>query len=306
MDAIRGALALIVTLIILVLIVGFFGSAHPAFDTIGALRLQFALVFAALMVMSIFMVARVAATLSFAGILLVAVGIVPFVLETGTGEEPNVRGFQHNLRFDNGDMDAVAAAIADYDADFVTLQEVTEGNNVILEMLAEDYPHTIYCPFSSVGGVALLSRHPFWQEPGCERGKGFAWATLDLGERKLLSVATIHLAWPWPHGQVDHVNSLMRPIRAVADLKIAGQLDIPFVVAGDFNMAPWGSSVDRIAIAARARLAPGFRLTFKDAAFWPGLPLDHVMSTAEITADVELLDRFGSDHHALGILVAMP
>ena len=78
------------------------------------------------------------------------------------------------------------------------------------------------------------------------------------------------------------------------------------MVAGDFNMAPWGSSVDRIAIAARARLAPGFRLTFKDAAFWPGLPLDHVLSTAEITADVELLDRFGSDHHALGILVAMP
>lgn len=302
----RAVLALAAVLGLSLLVLGFLGSVHPAFDTIGAFRIHVGLGFVLLLVVGLVTGARIASGLSALGILGAVLGVAPYLIPDAEIDDFNLRGYQQNIRFDNPDVAGLAAAIRASEADFIVLQEVAAANRALLEELSYDYSQQLFCPFSSVGGVAILARYPFWGDTGCESGQGFAWATLALDSERLVTVAAVHLAWPWPHTQQAHVSHLVPMLRELGNLRRGGQKPIPLIVAGDFNMAPWGNSVKRMAAAAQARLASGIRLTFTRPEFFPGLPLDHVMTTIDISADVRMLESTGSDHRALGIRVRVP
>ena len=68
-------------------------------------------------------------------------------------------------------------------------------------------------------------------------------AIADLGE---VQVVSLHLSWPWPF-------SLPQQLPGVREAMAA--LPGPVIVAGDFNMQPWGASVSAVGRAARGQAA---------------------------------------------------
>ncbi|NNU80680.1 hypothetical protein HMH01_09555 [Halovulum dunhuangense] len=287
LDAIRGLTTAIATAGIVAVIAGYFGDRHPALDTLGAFRLHALVAFGALFAFALVFRAMTARFIALTGAMLAAAGLAPAVLPADPIGPPELTLFSQNLRFDNPTPQAVVAGVEAARADIVAFQEVSRPNRAILDALR--YPTQVLCEFAGVGDVALLSRHPMIGSPGCARGQGVAWARLSTPAGEVTAV-TLHLPWPWPHTQ------------AAQSERVAGilaELEEPVVIAGDFNIPAWGASLKRIAESTGTRAVPGLRLTFLRPAFWPGLPLDHVLVSEELLAETRMIDAFGSDHAAL-------
>jgi len=288
-DAIRGAVSLGTALAILLTLAGYFGHAHPAFDTLGALRIQFAVVFTGVLLFSVAFAALTARMLALTGLMIAGAGIAPAALPGDPVTQPELSVYSHNLRFDNDTPDAVLAEIERSGADVVVLQEVSESNLRIVQRLRRSYSGSIVCDFTGVGGVAIMSRVRDIGPSGCLQGGGAAWLRVSTDSGPL-TVVGLHLHWPWPYAQAEHVDRIA---------PMLSSLDEPVLIAGDFNAPPWTHSVDRIEAATGTRVVGGLRLTYRRSEFWPGLPLDHVLISEDLTAETRLLAENGSDHSAL-------
>jgi endonuclease/exonuclease/phosphatase (EEP) superfamily protein YafD len=219
------------------------------------------------------------------------------------GEAPAIIAVQLNLSFRNATPEAVAAFIRRERADIVTLQEVTGKTVRVIDILREDYPFHVLCPFARVGGVAVLSRLP--EAPGapqgCVEGEGMAWMRVLAGGQPV-SVASLHLNWPYPFRQGTQIGALENHLRNIPR---------PVITAGDFNAAPWSHAVDRIAQATDTAVAGGLRFSF-DIGFrgwWPTIPMpiDHILLPEGLTPlEVTLGPGPGSDHRSVIARFAMP
>lgn len=290
LDGIRGLAAAVAAIGILLTLAGYFGRVHPGFDTLGAFRLQALAAFGAIFVFSLLFGALTARYLAMIGALFAAIGLLPALQPEDPVGFADIHVYSHNLRFDNATPERVEAAIRAADPEVVLLQEVSDANRAITRALADTYRTEVICAFAEVGGVAVLARYPMIGQPGCASGEGVAWARLRTPDGPL-TVVSIHLPWPWPYGeqaaQAGRVAELLR------------DLDEPLLIGGDFNIAPWSYTVRRIEAATGTRTLRGFRLSFRRPAFWPGLPLDHVLTSEDLAGEVEQLGPFGSDHAAL-------
>lgn len=193
----------------------------------------------------------------------------------------DVTVYQKNLRFDGTDRAALVADIIASGADLITLQEVSRANLVVLSDLDAAYPYRHLCPFSGVGGIAILSRLPL-TAPECPV-PGLATARVALAAGDFV-VASVHLYWPFPfdqHGQVERIRAALGdPAR--------------LILGGDFNMQPWGWAVrglpgDRIG---------GLGVTFPRFLPWVPLIIDHVKA-AGLVGRSELRPLLGSDHYGV-------
>lgn len=288
LDGIRGLTALVAAGGVVLTLAGFFGAAHPAFDTLAALRLHMGLAFAAIFVFAMAFAALTARFIALGGLAIVAAGVVPSMVPQDPVGAEDLRVLSHNLRYDNATPEAVVAAVAARDVDVVLLQEVSERTRVVADALR--FRTEVLCDFGAVGGVAVLSRFPMVGQPGCARGQGVAWARLRTAAGEV-TVATLHLPWPWPYGQQQR--------QATRVAEILADLEEPLLIAGDFNGPTWSHAMRQVQQITGTRALNGLRLTFQRAAFWPGLPLDHVLVSEDLTAQVEQLEPFGSDHAAL-------
>ena len=102
-------------------------------------------------------------------------------------------------------------------------------------------------------------------------------------------MVSLHLRWPWPRAQAAHAAAIEEAL---------AELDGPAVVGGDFNMLPWGHSVQRLADAvggAPVRPAPGTRTL---AGVLP-LAIDHVIATGRRPGVSQRRPPIGSDHHGV-------
>ena len=206
---------------------------------------------------------------------------------TGAGD-PGARGvtlYQHNVLWSNPTPDAVVDQLRGSDADIVVLQEVMRPAARLRQDLAALYPHITECGRPGLDRNAVLSRFAILAQ---ECGMDWTRATLDtpLGP---VHVVSVHLKWPWPHGQRDSVA------RVVAGLPQDG---LPVILAGDMNAAPWSAAVGMLAEASGTRRARGVRLTFSDPRFRPGLPIDHVLVPEGWGARATMLGAAGADHRA--------
>lgn len=203
---------------------------------------------------------------------------------------------QLNLLYLNSKPQAVADFIREQNADIVTFQEVSKRSSQALDLLAADYPYTVRCPFGSVGGVAVLSRLPTVPgvSHGCVEGKGLTWIRVLAGA-KPVSVASLHLHWPWPFRQPRQIQKLEDHLAAIPQ---------PVLLAGDFNAAPWSHAASRVATATDTRVAPGLRFTYdiRINRWIPPVPvpIDHILTSRQIeTVDLRLGRGPGSDHRSI-------
>lgn len=262
----------------LALAASFLGRWHGIGDALAVIRLPLAVAFALVVIWSDWPAAlrwplAVGALAMIAQV--VALRFVP-------GPPGDVTVYQKNLLFRNAAPQSVVDDILRVSPDIVTLQEVSEPNRVIPASLAAAYPTQILCPYASVGGVAVLTRWPATGRTVCAEGEGLT-AIEVTGPGGPVWLASAHLHWPWPFGQHPQVQRLALRLN---------DLDGPVVLAGDFNMVPWGWSV-----RALARAAGGQRVAGLQPTLWKRgvpLPIDHVI--APRGGQSRLLGRLGSDH----------
>ncbi len=284
----------------------FLAPWYPLADSVGHFRFHLTaimlLMTASLAVVRDWRYLGVALAVSAAGI----AGMAPAFPVPGAGADDNAPAItivQLNLSFRNTRPDAVADFIRRERADIVTLQEVTGKTRRVIDILAEDYPFQILCPTGRVGGQAVLSRLPRapGDSEGCAERGGMAWMRVMVGG-KPVSIASLHLSWPYPFGQERHINQMEDYMR---------DLPRPVLLAGDFNAAPWSYAVDRVEAATGTTVAGGLRFSFDiEIRSWApplAMPIDHILlPSGLVPLEVRLGPGPGSDHRSVIARLALP
>lgn len=290
----------------LLLLAGFFGDVHPAFDSFAHFRAHLAVASALLAVLLLFgrfrlyalpgLVLAIACFATTSAILPnLGLGPVQAAFEARSDEQPTYRLLQMNLRFDNSTPEKVLSLVGRIQPDVITLDEVSDMWRGKLQLLSHAYPHQLICPYPNlVFGVAILSRRPFKEgtEPVCFARGALAIASVDFGGAAA-DVAAIHLSWPWPFEQPWQLNHLAEPLSRLGETAI---------LAGDCNAATWSAAVHRVAQAGGLTVMPSVGPTWQyrklpDLLHFAGLPIDQVFTKGGIVVNsARTLPSTGSDH----------
>jgi endonuclease/exonuclease/phosphatase (EEP) superfamily protein YafD len=272
------------TLTILALFGGYLGRLHPLGDSLAVGR-----PFAVVAVLLLAVVANMAGLqmASFGAVLLAMLtGLQLFMAFNWPGPPGRLTLYQKNLRFDNAALVALEADIRAANPMMLTLQEVSEPNLTLLAALKDMLPNQLVCPGGTVGGTAVATRlTPVEGAKICAPGLAAMQVRTNDAEFWIVSV---HLQWPWPYEQADQTRAL---------LPVLAGLEGPVIMAGDFNMVRWGSSVGRLAAAARVQPAGPTMGSYLGFAPWLRLPVDHVFSPSG--GRVAPRSLLGSDHLGL-------
>lgn len=290
--------------IALALAAGFLGRLHPLFDSFSHFRVHLA-VLALVLAVPLLLWGWKAGVLVVVGAALAvatttaAVSVPVIGMKLGTfappdPDEPVYRLLQANLRYDNPTPEAFLSLVGRTKPDVITLNEVSEPWRRKLQLLTAAYPHSRFCaPARGVWAVAILSRRPLAEgEVRCDRRGAFADAAFDFGGRTV-TVATLHLGWPWPFGQDRQLRQLAPRIAEIGEAAL---------LAGDMNATPWSRTVADVARAGGLQLMPpagptwiSRRLPISLASL--GLPIDQVFAKGDVRVhSVSRAEPIGSDH----------
>ena len=199
--------------------------------------------------------------------------------------------YQKNMLWNGATPESILADILSTDADFVTLQETSSINQLVLDGLEDRFPHRLACASQGNGGIALLSRYPLTPSgAGCSLGSGIVIAQAEVPEIGQIWVGSVHLNWPYPFTQASQVPKILHGLES---------LDGPIVIAGDFNMIPWGSSVRRIAETAGAVRVGGYLSSFPGFGAHLPFAIDHTLIPRGWQGAVDIRPLAGSDHYGL-------
>lgn len=194
--------------------------------------------------------------------------------------------YQKNMLFLPRDRTELIADIRAVGADVVTLQEVSHANLPTLAALRAPYLYQMLCNGHTVGAVAVLSKTPLTGQD-CSDHYGFARAVTQV-KGQVVQVIAIHLHWPWPYGQRDHLLQLLETMAPLDGAQT--------VVAGDFNMVASGRAIAWVEQATMTERVGPLVKTF-DLFGYP-LGIDHVLATGG-SADLTVRPQLGSDHYGL-------
>ncbi len=269
---------------------GYLGFVHPLFDSVGHFRFHL-LIISIMLQIAVFVVGSIRAKyLVIFLILCCSLDLYrlsrPYPADETLQGAP-IRFLQFNLNFRNAHIDKLGSYLSEKEIDIVTLQEVTQKHRSYLETLAERYPYQSYCKFATVGGVAILSRYPFNGEGRCIEKQGLLWQRVMVNGKEI-SVASVHLYWPFPYGQPGQVGYLKEYFDAIR---------APMIVAGDFNAASWSDSLAVIMRHTRTAIIPGLRFSLNLGIRHMMLPIDHILLSSELAArSIHVARSLGSDH----------
>lgn len=284
----QTAIGVALGLAILALAGGYLGWLHPLGDSLAVGR---GIAAAAILIIAVFA--------TFAGLRMAA--FVSMLLALLTGGQvllaytwPGLVGqysvYQKNLLYRNADLSAVEADIRDAAPQIVTLQEVSEPNLALLAALKDAYPNQHLCPGRRVGGTAILTQlSPVPGTAFCAPGLAAMQVVTGEEQQHRFWLVSVHLHWPWPYQQADHVEQLLPAL---------DKLEGPAIMAGDFNMVRWANSVTRMADILGVRPAGPTFGSYLGLSSLFRLPIDHVFATRG--GKVSPRGALGSDH--LGLL----
>ncbi len=283
----QGVIGAALLLAVLLLAGGYLGWLHPLGDSLAVGRGIAAVAILVLAVAATFAGLRMAAFVSM--LLAMLTGGQVLLAYSWPGLPGPYSVYQKNLLYRNAELPALEADIRAMAPQIVTLQEVSEPNLALLAALKDAYPHQHVCPGSRVGGTAILTRlTPVEGTAFCAPGLAVMQVVAGNEAQDRIWLASVHLHWPWPYGQADHVELL---------LPVVDRIEGPAIMAGDFNMVRWANSVSRMADILTLRPAGPTFGTYVGLSDLFRLPIDHVFATRG--GRVSPRGAFGSDHLGL-------
>ena len=288
------------------LVFGFFGFAHPAFDTFAHFRWHFALALLLMAIAGLFLRIRRAPLIL---LVFAAIGIWQsgannrIDLSSGPQSSPTAassggsqfRLLQFNLRFNNPMRREVIDFILRTDAEIVMLNETSRLWEDALKGLNERYPQRFHCPeWGVIGGSMVFSKFPMRSSKDhCGPYAAVGFTEVEIGG-DWVELGVVHLRWPWPASGPEQIKALKPRLAALGDNAI---------VAGDFNATTWSDAVGRFAAYGKLQIRRGFGGTWMYKWF-PGflapvlgLPIDNVLFKGRaVIHRTETLAPLGSDH----------
>ncbi len=229
MRVLRGLIGVGVLVIALAQLAGLAQGLHPALDSVAHFRLILTVLLIPAIGLALLIRRRVLASVTLMSLLAGLVGMTSTLGTNAITGEPDLTVLQFNAYARNATPLAIVSQVKEARPDVITLQEMWRPILVIMDELKADYPYQNLCRSGWVGGTAILSRWPVTDQ-GC--ATGLAWMRIEKDVRKM-SVASLHLTWPWPMPQAKQIAELDPVLRAMPR---------PAVLAGDFNAAPWSTA----------------------------------------------------------------
>ncbi len=229
---------------------------------------------------------RGAQILMAAAVVLAGLHGVAIVGKTTHAGQADVVVYQKNMLFRGHDRSELIADIRSVGADIVALQEVSRVNQPMLDRLRGTYPHQLLCNGHAVGAVAILSKTPL-DGQDCSNQHGFARAVTTIDGQQV-QVFAIHLHWPWPYGQRDHLQRILQNMVPLAGAET--------IVAGDFNMVASGRPIAWVERELLVERVGALVKTFE--LFGYPIGIDHVLASGR-GGDLDVRPKAGSDHYGV-------
>jgi endonuclease/exonuclease/phosphatase (EEP) superfamily protein YafD len=216
----------------------------------------------------------------------------------GAGAGAGLILYQKNVNYRGGDRAALIADLRASGADVVALQETVAADQAMFAALEDLYPTQVHCRSSVVGDVAILARAPAVAgSAACSRHDNWATLRLELPGIGAVQVVSLHLAWPWPFSQALQLPGVVGALTG---------MEGPVIVAGDFNMQPWGASVAAVAATIGGQRLGGHGTTRVGWLPPPPVIIDHVLVPGGWGGTVTLRPLTGSDHRGLLARITPP
>jgi endonuclease/exonuclease/phosphatase (EEP) superfamily protein YafD len=161
-----------------------------------------------------------------------------------------IRLMTYNVNYANPDPDSALEAIEKADVDVVLLQEITsEWKRSLEKRFEKQYPHRVYRIHTrAAGGLAVLSKHEITTEevfPSPERGWFPAERLVVESPLGAVQILHVHLRPAIDNGSWIRGFITTPPLRRreIESYWKHVSLDLPTIVAGDFNEDPTGTAV---------------------------------------------------------------
>jgi len=269
------------------LVLSFVGALHPIGDSFAVGRLPLALTLAMLVWGATFS-RWLQIGLTLLGLASAGQILVPMVARQ-TASDFDFVLYQQNLLYNRAETEAWLAEIDRQAPQFMTLQEVSEGNASLLRSLGDEFPAQLHCNEGRRGGVAVLSVYEVINgTPTCAVDDAVAAMQVNTPHGPVW-IVSIHLSWPWPFGQAAQAQKVARVIE---------QLDGHKILAGDFNSVRWAYAIRRIAQVGEVGYVGPSRPTFRISEILP-VGIDHVMTSPAYAQEVIVMPKLGSDHNGV-------
>lgn len=255
---------------------------------------------------------RSVAALLFAGALVINTrDLLPYWLPTRVAVEAAdrrpVRLSSINVHRVNRHTTAAIDHVRSRRPDVLAVLEVDDHWAAALADLADVLPHRMVVPRPDNFGIAVLSRWPLADVRVAEfTSTGFPSivATVQHAAGDFRIIAT----HPYPPFDGPATRQLVEHLDGVAAEAAASQL--PCVVAGDLNAAPWSRGFRRLITAAGLRdtaLGFGVRGTYHAGLPAPRIPIDHLLvPTGSVVLRRAVGPGVGSDHFPVEADVVLP
>ncbi|WP_411705768.1 endonuclease/exonuclease/phosphatase family protein [Edaphovirga cremea] len=222
---------------------------------------------------------------------------------------PTLKIVTANVLMTNQQSDKLLALVEQHQPDILVTLETDLWWQAQLNVLENDYQHTLKCPQDNLYGMHVYSRLPM-QDPliQCVVAEGIPSmhfrVTLDSGDEVVL-----HCLHPMPPSPTEDDESTNRDGELVAVGHTAARASFPTVVTGDLNDVAW-SRTTRLFMKISGLLDPrrgrGMFNTFHATFPFLRWPLDHVFHSKDFTLrDLQRLPEIGSDHFPILVELAL-
>lgn len=265
-----------------VLLASYAGALHPIGDSFAVFRAQIATgtLLLAVLVLRRTWAATVPGLLALGALALLA---LPHL----TPQEPGpITVYQKNMLWNNEDWDLLAADIRDAAPDALILQEMTDPNFRVVELVADILPNVVRCDGrgGAVGGTLIATRLEVVE--GSETCRSTAAAVRVRTDGGEVTLAGVHLQWPWPYGQDWHLRQVVPLLET---------LDRPVILTGDLNSAAWSHAAAILsdAVGSHPILPP---VPSFDLFPLVTVSIDHVFAAS---GTLERRPLAGSDHYGV-------
>jgi len=215
-------------------------------------------------------------------------------------EAPRLTLVTFNMLFENPDPLPFLAWLEATRPDVAVLQEA-QTLAPHLARIDRLYPHRIGCDAEC--DLVVLSRLPVLRADRLD---------LPRASRRMTSVRVSFGGAPlWVHAvhwSRGFFGDSQVQTWAVNDAVRARRRDgAPFVVAGDFNAAPWDPWLTTLMRQQGLRHPPGWRPTWPIALGLLGMPIDHILTPSRVAVEeiATLESAFGSNHRGVVARLAL-
>ncbi len=226
------------------------------------------------------------------------------------GKHDPVNVLVANVLQENRRAEDLLQEIRKADPDIILLTEMDHWWTDRLHELERSHPHTVLHPLENTYGINLYSRLPI-SDAGVrtlidDDIPSIRATITSKGGRKIL----FHGVHPLPPG-IEHPrnkerqDSDQRDAELVVIAKELEGVDLPIIIAGDFNDVAWSHTTrlfQRISRLLDPRIGRGFFNSFNAKSRFFRYPLDHLFHSDHFKLiHMERMAYFGSDHFPINV-----